>query len=78
MSWKKALDDMRKREATIPPGCSSLSQIAADMGVTDETASKVIARLVKEGRAERVPGKSLTVSGNLVACNYYRLIGKKS
>jgi hypothetical protein len=76
VSWKTEAQELRKREAQPPPGCQSLEDVAKEMGVTDETAMGIITKLIKSGRAERVPGKKLTVTGALVTCNYYRLVGK--
>lgn len=74
--WKDALNELKKEAAKAPPGCQSLEEIAADMDLQPETARRVIVQLVKCGRAERVAGKSLSATGQLITCNYYRLVGK--
>lgn len=78
MSWKKAAREVRLEKAKPPAGCQSIEQIAEEMGCSEDTAKGIIAELVKAGRAERVPGKKLTSTDQLVATVYYRLLGTET
>ena len=74
--WKTAVEQLRREDAKPPQGCKSLEEIAEEIEMTTESAKKLVDRLVKAGKAERVPGKKLTAAGQVINCNYYRLVGK--
>ena len=78
MSWKEETRRLREAQAAAPEGCQSIEEIAEEIGMNEETAKRIVSELVKSGRAERVPGKKLTASGNLVVTNYYRLLGSSA
>ena len=73
-SWKDQAARIRKESAKTPAGCKKLSDIAAEIGVSEKAASEIVKTLVKEGRAERVQGKALSLGGLLIPAVYYRLL----
>lgn len=73
MSWKAAAAAHNRELAEVPKGCSSIEDIAAELGCSVDKAREIVNALVKKGRAERVSGKKLTQTGALVAAVYYRL-----
>jgi DNA-binding Lrp family transcriptional regulator len=74
MSWKAASDELKKKLAVPPEGCQPLEEIAREINLSVDRAQDVVKRLIKEGRAEAVPGKRLSASGILANCYYYRLL----
>ena len=74
MMWKKEADDLKRRLAVPPTGCQSIEEVAAELELSVDRATDVVKRLIKEGRAEAVPGKKLTPNGQLVNSYYYRIL----
>ena len=51
--WAKALQEAFTRKAdVIPPGWKTVREIADEQNVSKEHISRIVTRLVKEGRAE--------------------------
>lgn len=73
-SWKNAADSFKRDQAKQPAGCQSLQQIAEEVHLSEERTRDLLNGLIKVGRAEVVRGKSLSITGTLVATMYYRLI----
>ena len=48
-----------------------------EMGLAEGQTMENLKALVKEGAAERVPGRKLSAAGVLIPCTYYRLIKNK-
>jgi Mn-dependent DtxR family transcriptional regulator len=78
MSWKKVYDEYKVEQCKPPPGCADIATIAAEMGVGEDSARTILKDLIKQGRAEAIPGRKLTSTGPTVPCTYYRLVGKPS
>jgi hypothetical protein len=76
MSWKAASDELKKKMAVPPAGTQTIEEIAAELNLSVDRALDTVKRLVKEGRAEAVPGKRLATNGFLSNCLYYRLLPK--
>ena len=76
MSWKSELLKLKKQDAKPPVGGQTLEQISKELGYGEEKTRDVINRLIKSGRAEKIPGKMLTATGSLIQTMYYRLIGE--
>jgi len=74
MSWKDAANELKQRLAIPPPGTQTIEDIAAELNLSMDRALDVVKRLIKEGRAEAVPGKRLTPTGTLINCFFYRLL----
>jgi hypothetical protein len=77
MSWSDEALKLKREQAKPPKGCQTRAEIAAELGVGEDRAGTIIADLVKRGRAERIPGRMLTPSGQLVPTLYYRLVSVK-
>jgi hypothetical protein len=74
MSWKDAAEELKRKLAVPPPGTQSIEEIASELNLSVDRAMDMVKRLIKEGRAEPVPGKKLTAVGVLANCSYYRLL----
>ena len=72
--WKNAADQLKASMAKPPPGCQDLADIAAELGVGEESAREMVKQLIKAGRAEPVSGKRIDARHQLVNATYYRLI----
>ncbi len=74
LNWSQHAARIRKESGKAPAGCKKIAEIAAEIGVSEKAAGEIVKTLVKEGRAERVQGKALTLGGLLVPAVYYRLL----
>jgi hypothetical protein len=64
-AWVKALEKYisTKGEEVIPPGWQTRNEIAKLFGRTPSTTSRIIAEMMKEGRAETRKFKSVVCAG---------------
>jgi DNA-binding Lrp family transcriptional regulator len=76
MSWKDAANELKQKLAVPPPGTQTIEEIAAELNLSVDRALDMVKRLIKEGRAEAVPGKRLSPTGALTNCFFYRLLPK--
>jgi Mn-dependent DtxR family transcriptional regulator len=73
-TWKSAAKAHNFATIKRPEGCMTLSEIAADMGVSEDKARETVNNLIRSQWAERVPGKMVNAAGAVIAVTYYRLL----
>jgi len=72
--WKNQMLRVRRESCKRPAGCKTLHEIAVEMGLAEKQAAQVVKELVRSGKAEKVPGKTLTATGALLPIVLYRLV----
>jgi DNA-directed RNA polymerase sigma subunit (sigma70/sigma32) len=76
LSWRKASVEVKREMCARPENASTLTEIAEEMELSDERARDIINKLVKDGRAEIIRGKVLSVNNTICNTVYYRLLSQ--
>lgn len=75
--WAKVLQSAFQREAdVIPPGWKTVKEIAKEQGVSKEHISRIVTKLVKNGKLEMKKFRSEVrgvENGNIRRRSYFRL-----
>lgn len=75
--WAKVLQSAFQREAdVIPPGWKTVKEIAKEQGVSKEHISRIVTKLVKNGKLEMKKFRSEVrgvENGNIKRRSYFRL-----